>query len=394
MNPMPGARVPIPELLRTELVVDPQTGHLLIADEYGPSIYEFDRTGALLAAFHTPDNLLPKPAGVLDYVAGRVGSTSGSGRQDNRGYEGLAISPDGTRLFAVLQDPLLDEGPRNSSTDATDNDGRDGRYVRVVVYDNDDTSPTYRLSIGQYVYPLEPQSAIRARILAAGGTATASDPRQGRNIGLSSIVAVNDHEFLVLERDNRGIGVDNPAGHGAPGGPIPALGVVGSKRVYRIDLSGATDVSTLSLPDDGNLLALGIVPVKKSDAAVFIDLTATTLLPNANQAEKWEGLAIGPRLVGGGHVIVAGNDNDYSVTQTGVGEQFDVFVDFAGRFARCVIDDPSRCEVDPAPDDFVIDHPGTIPAGFVKLPGVLHAYKASAVDLAGYVEPHRRLAHP
>ena len=90
---------------------------------------------------------------------------------------------------------------------------------------------------------------------------------------------------------------------------------------------------------------------------MFIDLAANTLLPNGNQAEKWEGLTIGPRLFGGGHVIVTGNDNDYSVTQTGGGEQFDVYVDFTGNFARCVLDDPTRCEVNPPASDLVIDTP-------------------------------------
>ena len=51
--------------------------------------------------------------------------------------------------------------------------------------------------------------------------------------------------------------------------------------------------------------------------------------------------------LGGGHADPAGNDNDYSVTQTGAGEQFDVYVDFAGNFARCVLDDPTQCEVNP-----------------------------------------------
>jgi hypothetical protein len=32
---------------------------------------------------------------------------------------------------------------------------------------------------------------------------------------------------------------------------------------------------------------------------------------------------------------------------------------------------------------------GPVPAGFVLLPGVLHAYRASAGDLAGYVKPER-----
>jgi hypothetical protein len=120
---------------------------------------------------------------------------------------------------------------------------------------------------------------------------------------------------------------------------------------------------------------------------VFIDLSANTLLPNDNQAEKWEGITIGPRLLGGAHVIVAGNDNDYSVTQTGAGEQFDVYVDFNGNFARCVLDDATRCEVNPPASGLVIDTPAPLPKGFSLLPGVLHAWRASAKDLAGYVEP-------
>ena len=111
------------------------------------------------------------------------------------------------------------------------------------------------------------------------------------------------------------------------------------------------------------------MPVRKNDADVFIDLAATTLLPNGNQAEKWEGLAIGPRLLGGGRVILAGNDNDYSVTQTGAGEQFDVYVNFAGSFARCVLDDPTRCEVDPPASDLTIDTRSRSPRATSSCPG-------------------------
>ena len=215
------------------LVIDPRTGHLLIADEYGPSVYEFSRKGTLLRKFLTPGNLIPKAGPSVNYVAPRDACAAtgpvpplcglSAGRQDNRGFEGIAITPDGKTLIAVLQDPLVNEGPHSATQ--SDDRGRDGRNLRIVVFDNDWFSRTYGTSIGQYAYQLEPQAAVAARINALKpGDANSTDPRQGRNIGLSAIVALNHHEFLVLERDNRGIGVDDPGG----------VHVTGSKRIYKI----------------------------------------------------------------------------------------------------------------------------------------------------------------
>ena len=94
-----------------------------------------------------------------------------------------------------------------------------------------------------------------------------------------------------------------------------------------------------------------------------------------------------PRLLTGGRGILTGNDNDYSVTQTGSGEQFDVYVDFKGNFARCVLDSSILCEVNPPSADLVIDNPVPLPADYSLLPGVLHAYRASAQQMQGYVQP-------
>jgi hypothetical protein len=339
------------------LVINPRNGNLIVSDEYGPSVYEFNRHGELLAVFETPANLVPKVDSDVNYVADR-GAGLNAGRQDNRGFEGLAVTPDGKKLYAVLQDPLINEPPTNN--------GRDGRDLRIVVFDNDPNSQKYRKSIAQYAYQLELQAVVQARIKAAGGNADNNDPRQGRNIGLSAIVALDDHEFLVLERDNRGIGVDDPAG----------ANVIGSKRVYKIDINGATNIVGCSLPTDAVNCPAGITPVTKS--AVFIDLAANTVLPNGKKAEKWEGLTIGPRLKGGAFLILAGNDNDYSVTQNSSNVQFDVYVDFAGHSVQRDLDQPTKLngvEV------------GPVPSGYVLIPGVLHAYKASASDLAGYQPP-------
>lgn len=342
------------------LVISPRTGNLIVADEYGPSVYEFNRRGELMRVFETPANLIPQVNGSTNYVADRDTGLNG-GRQDNRGFEGLAITPDGKKLYAVLQDPLVNE--------PTPNNGRNGRNLRIVVFDNDPVSSTYGTSIAQYAYQLELQADVRQRILDAGGTATSTNPRQGRNIGLSAIVALNDHEFLVLERDNRGIGVDDPDGNN----------VIGSKRVYKIDVTGATNIAGLTLPDDGDLAGAGITPVTKS--AVFIDLAADTVLPNGKKAEKWEGLTIGPRLKKGAYLILAGTDNDYSVTQNASNVQYDVYVDFNGNSLQRDLDQPTKL------DGVEV---GPVPNGYVLIPGVLHAYKASATDLAAYEPPRRK----
>jgi len=170
----------------------------------------------------------------------------------------------------------------------------------------------------------------------------------------------------------RGIGVDDPAG----------ASVVGSKRVYRINALGATDITNRSPPNDGDLgrAVPPIVPVAKLPDPL-IDLAANTSLPNGKQVEKWEGLTIGPRLKDGSYVIVAGNDNDYSVTQeAGTNVQFDVYVDFDGGSLRRDLNEPAKLN-----GQFV----GPVPAGFTLLPGVLHAYKASGADLSGYERPGR-----
>lgn len=55
------------------LVTDPHTGHLLVSDEYGPSVYEFSRKGKLLRVFGTPANLVPKVGDAINYVTDRDG---------------------------------------------------------------------------------------------------------------------------------------------------------------------------------------------------------------------------------------------------------------------------------------------------------------------------------
>jgi hypothetical protein len=271
-----------------------RNGNILVSDEYGPSLYEFDKDGNFIRAFATPANLKPRKAdGTLNYVDGRP--TIVNGRQDNRGYEGLTISPDGKTLYAVLQDPLVNEGSNSGAPD-----GRRSGNVRIVAYDMASGEST-----GQLIYQLEALADINARIPGTANDFGAN--AQGRNIGLSGILALDNGKFLVLERDNRGQGVDDPT----------ALNPVGSKRVFLVDMAGATDVSAISLANS-NSLPIGVTPVSKT---LWLDIQAELQKAGITVTEKIEGIAIGPRLANG-YAFVVVTDNDFSVTQTGSGEQF------------------------------------------------------------------------
>jgi hypothetical protein len=281
-------------------------GAIYVADEYGPSVYEFARVelsdgtveARFVRAFTPPANLLPYAGLLLNFLDGRGVLTSG--RQDNRGYEGLTITPDGSKLFAVLQDPLIDEGP-------TPGEGRRSRNVRIVEYDI-----ATGLSQRQFVYQLETLADINARIPGTANDFGAT--AQGRNIGCSAILAINSNEFLILERDNRGRGVEDALAS------LP----VGSKRLFRISINGATDVSSRSLFGFATTLPADVTPVSKN---LFLDIAAAFQSKGLIIPEKFEALAIGPQLKDGSFTILCGNDNDFSVTQTGAGAQLDVYTD-------------------------------------------------------------------
>jgi hypothetical protein len=165
-------------------------------------------------------------------------------------------------------------------------------------------------SIAQYVYQLEDLASINARIPKANAF---KDFAQGTNIGLSALTAISDHEFLAVERDNRGLGIDDPSGS------VP----VSTKRIYRIDIAHATDVSRISLAET-NTLPAGVTPVSK---AIFLDLLAELKQARSAVPEKIEGLTIGPRLADGSYELLMASDNDFSVTQNDSGTQFDVCTD-------------------------------------------------------------------
>ncbi len=321
-------------------VVSPK-GTFYVSDEYGPSIYEFSPSGVFIRAFQIPDNLLPKARqGNLNFATGPALTNDPivSGRQANRGFEGLSISPNGKKLFAILQDPLINEGKDDQGNPS----GSYSRNLRLVEFD----TATGR-SRAQYVYQLESLADINSGVPLAPFKLSS----QGINIGVSAMTALNNHELLVLERDNRGLGVGDPTSLNPP---------VSTKRIYKIDLRGATDISNISLTDTNDLPS-DVQPVSKSTSPL-IDIAAILQASGQLVPEKIEGLAIGPQLADGSYAVIVGTDNDFSITQNSSGTQFDVCTGST----QVAID--SGC-----------------PVGQTLIPTYIYSFKVSAKELKGFL---------
>jgi hypothetical protein len=228
---------------------------VFISDEYGPYIYQFDRmTGKRLRSFTLPEKYYVtrlSPNGATEIA------DNTSGRTANKGLEGLALTPDGKTLVGMMQGPLIQDVKEG---------GAAATLLRIVTIDVQSGKVEH-----EFAYTLGP------------GT------------GVSEIIALNNHEFLVDERDSKGLG--DKVGSEAK-----------IKLIFKIDLEGATDVSKM----DGKDAAANTV--KKT---VFLDimkvLTANGMTGKDIPA-KFEGLAFGPDVTIAGvktHTFWLANDNDF-----------------------------------------------------------------------------------
>jgi len=231
---------------------------VFISDEYGPYVYQFDRSsGTRLRSYALPEKFYvpnQSPVGNDEITGNTVGRTA------NKGMEGLAITPDGNTLVGIMQSALIQDAAHG---------GAAANLLRIVTID------VASGATHEYAY------------LLTTGT------------GVSEILAINSHEFLVDERDGRGR-------EGASDGSSNDARV---KHLFKIDLEGAVDVSN----EDGLTAATHAV-----NKTLFPDLVAA-LTSNGIAANripaKIEGIAFGPdvrvdhhsRL----HTLWVSNDNDF-----------------------------------------------------------------------------------
>ncbi|WP_254448820.1 esterase-like activity of phytase family protein [Spirosoma rhododendri] len=192
-------------------------------------------------------------------------------RRPNRGMEGLTITPDGKTLIGIMQFPLY-----NPSSAAIS-----GSLVTRIL--------TFDIATGatkQFVYLIE-RSNLQA---------------------VSEIAAVTNTTFLVIERDGE---------YGTEANKNTLF-----KRVYKIDLTGATDISDPANGTNGKLYGGKTVEELKTAAALqtngITPVTKTLVLDLMTDIspvyphDKAEGIyLISPTL------LAVSNDDDFGVTGTG-----------------------------------------------------------------------------
>jgi hypothetical protein len=270
------------------IVTDPNDGSFWMVDEYRPAIYHFDTQGVLLQRF-VPIGT----AAAAGMPAGSYGTESLPAvlaqRRQNRGFE--AIAWDNGKIYAFVQSPV-----RNPATlsNATLNGLRN---VRILEF-HPATHATK-----QFIYVLDNPNL-------GGEPNTRADK-------IGDAVSLGNGEFLVVERDDDALPEDDP-------------GVI-EKKIYRFNLTGATDVSGMN----GSIGATG----KTVDQLTIAEMLANDIRPidkilhvdlnkaGYNQVEKVEGLTVIDRWT-----IAVINDNDFGVAS--------IIVNPDGTFTLNYVPDP------------------------------------------------------
>jgi hypothetical protein len=246
-----------PDGLDSEGLALASDGTFWVSDEYGPHIVHFDAGGK------TIERINPFGTG----TGGRKIPLVFALRRANRGMEGLAITPDGKTLVGAMQNPLDNPTPAI---------GRLSNANRLVTFD-----------------------------IATGATKTFVYECDVTGNYVNEIQALTATTFLVVERDAN-----------YQGGSPAAV----TKRIYKIDISGATDVSDPANSANGKMFggkALeALTPAERATngiTAVTKSLVYDLLtVPGGYPHDKLEGVTLVGR-----DLLVVSNDDDFGIVDGG-----------------------------------------------------------------------------
>ncbi|MEY9197878.1 esterase-like activity of phytase family protein [Sinorhizobium sp. CCBAU 05631] len=210
--------------------IQPVADGFWIGEEFGPYVLKFDTTGKLTDVIPTTVDgkpVLSPDNPTLTLQADPSKRAPAFNLKRSGGYEGLALSKDGTKLYGLLEGPIWTDGETVEQAD-----GRPA--LRIVELDAAAKAWTGR----SWLYPL-----------AEGGEA------------IGDFNMLDEKSALVIERDNGAGTVDKACAD--PKDPKPDCFAVGSKlkRVYKIAMDdeyvgkavrkiGYIDLLKISDPDN------------------------------------------------------------------------------------------------------------------------------------------------
>ena len=167
-------------------------GSFWISDEYGPHLVHYDANGVEIARIN-PFASDERNNVIIDSQRLLL-PPEFTKRRANRGMEALTITPDQTTLVGIME----------SSMDNPDQSGRISSLVRIVAISLDSGH------IAQYLYRLDKAAHVT-----------------------SGVVALNNHEFYVIEHDRK----------------FPLQDESAQKLIYKINISQATDIEAIASTD-------------------------------------------------------------------------------------------------------------------------------------------------
>ncbi|HWI91537.1 MAG TPA: esterase-like activity of phytase family protein [Flavisolibacter sp.] len=183
-----------------------------------------------------------------------------NGPRQNGVFEGLSFADNFKKVFVNVEEPLYEDGPRAGLKDSS-------AWIRILQYNAKTKKP-----VAQFAYRIDPVAY------------PASPPGAFKINGVPDILAINDHQLLVIERSfSTG---RNPS----------------TIKVYLAQLDGATNVLNLQSLSHG-----GFTAVSKK------------LLLNIDKlgiyTDNIEGVTFGPKLANGRQSLIFVSDNNFSKEQ-------------------------------------------------------------------------------
>lgn len=181
-------------------------GYLWIGDEFGPYLIQTTEQGKVVQIYETKldGKVIRSPDHYSQVMPGAPNSVVEFEVKRSKGFEGMASSKDGTKLYALLEGALYDPSQQNYEN----NDGRE--YLQILEFDVAQQAWTGR----NWQYPLE-----------------------ANGLAIGDFNMIDDEYGLIIERDN-GEGVVEFACQGtATDNCFPKENLPQFKRIYKVKMN-------------------------------------------------------------------------------------------------------------------------------------------------------------